>query len=353
MSPTKKYIGILATAFLFLLSAVRASAAIAWVQDNFFSGYDSSCPACLIAGFGASNVASDTIVLAIGFATSTSITSVTDTSGNTYAQMGTTFTVSLPADPPSYGFKCAAYYAKNIASNPANSITVTFDASTTVSLPELYFEEYSGVDATAPIDSLGSGLGYGVIYINTAAPQLISAGDMLVGFFINSAGGIPQNGAGFTTRDTNHNNLVEDRIINIQGYYNADMNYAGLGSNFCSYGVALKPVADTSTSAFQGALESTTFDFGSQAQLNSLLWHGASNGGQVQFQFATSNATSGPWNYTGSDGTSNSYYTPFVDTSLKLDYSLYNNYRYFRYKASFYGSTLSARVDDVVVNWSP
>ena len=114
----------------------------------------------------------------------------------------------------------------------------------------------------------------------------------------------------------------------------------------------------TATSAV-ATLDSTTYDTGSAngAQLNSVLWHGdlpASTA--VRFQFAVSNSSSGPWSFMGTDGTSNTYYNTGPDASLKLDYNLFNNNRYFRYKI-FLISDQSQRstptVDEVLINWSP
>lgn len=108
-----------------------------------------------------------------------------------------------------------------------------------------------------------------------------------------------------------------------------------------------------------GYLDSSTFDTGmvSGAQLNSVLWAGSLPvGTAVRFQFAASNASSGPWTFSGPDGTSNTYYNTNPAASLKLDYGLYNNKRYFRYRATLVSntsSTISPRVDDIFINWSP
>lgn len=107
-----------------------------------------------------------------------------------------------------------------------------------------------------------------------------------------------------------------------------------------------------------GMLDSLTYDTGvaAGAQLNSVLWQGAAvPGGLVSFQFAVSNASTGPWNYTGPDGTINTYYTPSgPGVQLKLNYTLYNNYRYFRYRVTLISTpTSTPRVDNVIVNWSP
>jgi hypothetical protein len=112
----------------------------------------------------------------------------------------------------------------------------------------------------------------------------------------------------------------------------------------------------TSTS---GTVISVVYDTGiaAGAQLNSFLWHGSQPvGTRVDFQFASSNATSGPWTFIGPDGTSNSYYTVSPGTSRALGYGLHTDKRYFRYKAVLFSDQaqrLSPRIDEVVVNWSP
>lgn len=106
-------------------------------------------------------------------------------------------------------------------------------------------------------------------------------------------------------------------------------------------------------------LDSSTFDTGvaAGAELNSVLWHGLLPAGTaVRFQFAASNVSSGPWTYVGTDGTSNTDYNTGPDVSLKLGYTPHNNKRYFRYRASLQSDiskTVSPRVDDIIVNWSP
>jgi hypothetical protein len=113
----------------------------------------------------------------------------------------------------------------------------------------------------------------------------------------------------------------------------------------------------TSTS---GYVESATFDTqqANGAQLNSVLWQGNLPGGtSVRFQFAVANSSSGPWTYRGPDGTSATYYAPSgPGESLPLDYTYHNGYRYFRYKMTLVSNlakTLTPRVDEVIVNWSP
>ena len=115
------------------------------------------------------------------------------------------------------------------------------------------------------------------------------------------------------------------------------------------------PPAASSTA---GSLDSTTFDtsVASGAQLNSIMWQGTPvSSSTVQFQLAVSNSSSGPWSYAGSDGTSNTYYTPSgAGNAINLSYSTFNNYRYFRYRIFITpASGQSSQVNDVIVNWSP
>ena len=108
-----------------------------------------------------------------------------------------------------------------------------------------------------------------------------------------------------------------------------------------------------------GTLDSATFDTGSAlgAQLNSIYWSGTLPAStEVKFQIAASNATSGPWSFIGPDGTDQSFYVTNPGVSLKLDYTLHNNKRYFRYRAILVSNktqTVTPQVDQVRINWSP
>lgn len=134
--------------------------------------------------------------------------------------------------------------------------------------------------------------------------------------------------------------------------FNCD-NYGGCGSS--NYKVL---TTWTATSAI-GIIDSTTYDTGSTggAQLNSVLWHGnLPSGTAVHFQFAVSNSSSGPWNFMGTDGTINTYYNTGPDSSLRLDYNIFNDKRYFRYRATLVSDVaqrLSPRIDEILINWSP
>jgi hypothetical protein len=123
-----------------------------------------------------------------------------------------------------------------------------------------------------------------------------------------------------------------------------------------------------------GELTSAIFDTTGSETLkpayNSIMWLGSFAGGtgKVRFQLATSNSPSGPWNYFGSSDngvtcSSGAWYDPgAADTPAEIACAAanHNSQRYFRYKVQLCSNndcatpgTISPRVDDVVVNWSP
>ncbi len=104
-----------------------------------------------------------------------------------------------------------------------------------------------------------------------------------------------------------------------------------------------------------GTLESNTFDTGSNSsQLNSFVWQGTSPCGTcVEFQFAISDSANGPWNFTGPDGTSQSYWDPLGPNTPQSLGSSYANFRYFRYLIKLTSSNgVSPEVTSVAVSWS-
>lgn len=131
-------------------------------------------------------------------------------------------------------------------------------------------------------------------------------------------------------------------------------------ANHSGCGISDYKVVVGNASTTVGYLDSTPYDTGvtGGAQINSAIWRGTlPAGANVYFQFATSNDSGGPWSFVGPDGTGNTYYGPTSpNTSYKVDYSLHNNKRYFKYRVYLYSDSFlfsSPRVDEVLVNWSP
>ncbi len=171
-------------------------------------------------------------------------------------------------------------------------------------------------------------------------------------------------GNGGTGCGTSSYRVTLDSSGNFQGYawndaigwidFNCDNNSSCGTSNF---EVQTSWVATSTT----GTIDSAIFDTGvvAGAQLNSFTWQGSLPGGTAfAAQFAVSNSSSGPWTYTGSAGTTSTFWAagnPGTETALTT-YSQYANYRYFRYRltlTSNLAQTATPRIDDFYVNWSP
>ncbi len=124
------------------------------------------------------------------------------------------------------------------------------------------------------------------------------------------------------------------------------------------------------TSGLNGNLTSSVFDTcitGSNcgAAINTIMWNGASNGGAVKFQIASSDCPNaqtnysicdspGSWSFVGSDGTNGTYYQP-TSSGLPLDlkYDDHKNKRYVRYKVFLDAVGASPVVYDIIINWTP
>ena len=126
------------------------------------------------APFTLPQAAGDLNVVVIGWGDTTStITSVTDSAGNTYA----------PAVAPTQGtgLTQAIYYAKNIKASAANTNTVTVTFNAAPNAPDLRIVEYSGLDTVSPLDGNGVGASGTSIAMDSGSVTPISVGDMIIG----------------------------------------------------------------------------------------------------------------------------------------------------------------------------
>jgi type II secretory pathway pseudopilin PulG len=108
-----------------------------------------------------------------------------------------------------------------------------------------------------------------------------------------------------------------------------------------------------------GSLISSTFDTGvaAGAAFNSIMWKGEkSSNSSVRFRFASSNSSTGPWTFIGSDGTDASYYgSSSPNVAIPITTFYHNNHQYFRYKIYLHPSddNQSPTVTDVIIGYSP
>src|SRR5690348_13505117 len=156
-------------------------------------------------------VAGDLNIVVVGWNdTTSSVTSITDTLGNTYTLAVGPTTAS--------GARQSIYYAKNIKGG-SNTVTVNFNQAAVY--PDIRVLEYAGADTTNPLDVTAAAVGSSAT-ANSGPATTTAANDLIFGAD-TIATGTPGPGAGFTTRiiTTHDSNLAEDEIGPTPGSYSA------------------------------------------------------------------------------------------------------------------------------------
>jgi hypothetical protein len=164
------------------------------------------------ATFATPQTLGDLNVVAIGWNDSTAtISSVTDSAGNTYIlAVGPTVQTGLATQ--------AIYYANNIAAASSSSVTVTFNVA--ANSPDLRILEYAGAAATNPIEVAAGATGTSAN--STVSLTTASAGDLI--FAANLVQTITTGaGTGFKSRVITEpdGDIAEDMTAGAAGSYTA------------------------------------------------------------------------------------------------------------------------------------
>jgi len=207
-------------------SASAGGGTIKFVQRNFQA--PQSSPTSVAVTYTAAQSAGDLNVVVVGWNdASSTISSVTDTKGNTYAlAVGPTV---QPGPAGGGGLTQAIYYAKNIASAAAGGNIVTVRFSTGAAFPDVRILEYSGLSPTSPLDVTAAAAGNsatsstGAVATTTASELLVGAN--MVWTFTKGAG------TGFTSRviTSPDGDIAEDRIVTATGSYQASAPLSSAG----------------------------------------------------------------------------------------------------------------------------
>ncbi len=284
------------------------------------------------------------------------ITSISDNQGNAYK------TASNQIEWDGFGTDyLGLYYAPNVSSTGTFTVTAQQGGSGALTVA---IADFNGLDPTAPLDKVGSFIqqNSSASYTKISTGKVTGSQDGELYFAVGTnlqpgnftspdsgwggLHGFDRNGA--STNFSLFSSFMVSSVTTTAATWTERSN-DNMGAGILA---VFRPPQQTSST-----LDSSIFDLGSSAQINSLLWQGSKPAGTtVQFQLAVSNSSSGPWTYVGSDGTTNTWFTPTAGSPLTLSYSTFNGYRYMRYRVFMQSDTSGAllpRIDDVVVNWSP
>jgi hypothetical protein len=186
----------------------------------------------LSVAFPTSTVAGNLILIAFDFPGSATVSSIADTQGNIFTQVGTQ--LISPA-----GFGSRVYYAKNIKGG-ADSVTVTFLAAS--GFIELYLTEYAGADQANPIDAQAGATG-NVGPVSSGNATTTVAGDLIYGYCLGDWACTL--GSGFTARSMFDGNVIEDAMAGSPGAYAA--TGTGINGGWTMQMVALKSSSSLDT----------------------------------------------------------------------------------------------------------
>ena len=245
----------------------------AYVQGNE-SGLTADSDTASLAYSAAQN-AGDLNLVVVNWDGTTQVTSVTDSSGNTYSLAGSADAAPFSISP---GVVQATYYAKNISAATTNTVTVNFNGP----LPgiEVRLAEYRGIDLDNPIDVTASAYGSGTAddsgWVTTTNPN-----DLLVAIGLNGSSTPTVPAPGYTARQSNVSedlgtDLLADEFVSTTGAYHTAAS-ASSATWWLMQFVALRLAngGDTNTQALT-APSGLTAMAGSSSQIN-LSWTGSTD----------------------------------------------------------------------------
>jgi hypothetical protein len=137
-----------------------------------------------------------------------SVTSVTDSKGNTY---------NLAIGPTNWGgsYRGATYYASNIAGGgAATTITITYSGAQGGTIT--YAAEYSGVATLNPLDQVSAQTGTGTV-LNSGTMATGQGTELIYGFGMSA--GSATIDPPYTARSVLSNNFIGDQTVTRTGYY--------------------------------------------------------------------------------------------------------------------------------------
>jgi chitodextrinase len=187
---------------------------ITFVQSNYADPQSSSL-ASVPVKFNAAQAAGNLNVVVVGWNdTTATVSTVTDSKGNTYQRVvGPTAVTGALSQ--------SIYYAKNILAATAGANTVTVQFSSGAAFPDIRILEYSGADLANPVDVTAAATGSGGTS-NSGSATTTNPTDLIFG--ANVVTGVTSGpGTGFTQRllTSPDGDIAEDRTVTATGSYSA------------------------------------------------------------------------------------------------------------------------------------
>ena len=231
------------------------------------------------ATFAAAQNAGDLNLVVVNWDGATQISSVTDSSGNTYSLLGGA-TDGLPPGTSPAAVQ-ATYYASNIAASGSNTVTVSFSGSSSSAI-ELRLAEYRGIDPNHPIDVTSSAYARASTLADSGWVTATNANDLLVGIGISGSTTAAQPAWGYTARQSNvgealGTDLIEDQLVTTKAAYHASATISSSRTWWLMQFVALRLAGGGNTNTQALTTPSSLTATVSSAGEVDLSWTGATD----------------------------------------------------------------------------
>jgi hypothetical protein len=190
------------------------------VQTNWFFQNPSTSSTISLA-FASASTSGNLIVVHLDWdKQSVHINTVTDNKGNTYKKINGTTNWN------GANYAAELWYAYNITGG-AGAITVTAKLTgNTTSFFQIYISEYSGIASSIdPLDQNAVAPG-STAAVSSGAKTTTYANELIYGASIGASGTLTK-GAGFTSRSTANQNIIEDKNVAATGSYSTTFTSAG------------------------------------------------------------------------------------------------------------------------------
>ena len=151
--------------------------------------------------------AGDTLVVQVDWNGGGAFSSITDSEGDTFIQIGTEQKL------PGGNENSRLYYAANIKGGKDSVTTIVGGAA---KYHELYISEYAGLNPTAPLDAYSVNTGISSSFTSNNLTTTAN-GDLLYGAEVDT--GNATAGSGWIARSTVDGNIVADKMTSAPGSY--------------------------------------------------------------------------------------------------------------------------------------
>ena len=234
----------------------RASgASVGYVQSSYAA--PQSPQTTVSVKFNAAQTFGDLNIVVVGWNdTTATVSSVADSSGNTYTR-------AIGPTRVSGTLSQSIYYAKSIASAAAGANTVTVTFTQAANYPDIRTLEYAGLNPSNPVDVTTASTGSSSVS-SSGAVNTTNAADLIFGVNIVT-GSTSGPGSGFTSRmlTSPDGDIAEDEIVATAGSYAATAPVSS--GSWIMQMVAFRATSGGTTSTLTLNANPTSLNFGSIA----------------------------------------------------------------------------------------